>query len=129
MRKSIPIAGRSRSPDEPLPPGAAGRLFPGRGPPVGLRPPFSPRPGNSLTLIVADSHLDCRAAHATSVGSDQRDRMNLSTPPPPICGLSKGMMVQVATIALSSTLATFQVRFLSQSRTQSEAKTVESCIL
>ena len=29
---------------------------------LGLRPPFSPRPGNSLTLIVADSHLDCRAA-------------------------------------------------------------------
>jgi hypothetical protein len=35
--KIHPIAGRSRSPDDPLPRGAAGRLFPGRGPAVGLR--------------------------------------------------------------------------------------------
>jgi len=34
---------------------ASGRLFPGRAPSVGLRPPFSPRPGNLLTLIVADA--------------------------------------------------------------------------
>ena len=64
MRKSISIAGRSRSPDDPLPRGggAAGRLFPGLGPSVGLRPPFSPSPGNLLILIDGDSHLDCRAA-------------------------------------------------------------------
>src|ERR1700722_4168125 len=66
MRKSIPIAGRSRSPDDPLPPGAAGRLFPGRGPSVGLRPPFTPRPGNFLILIDGNSHLDCRAATGPS---------------------------------------------------------------
>ncbi|WP_158931211.1 MerR family DNA-binding protein, partial [Acidisphaera sp. S103] len=31
-------------------------------PAVGLRPPYTPRPGNLLILIDGDSHLDCRAA-------------------------------------------------------------------
>jgi len=48
--------------------------FPGAGPAVGLRPPFSQAPGNLLILIVGDSHLVCRAAGAVDfTWKDYRD--------------------------------------------------------
>ena len=61
--KIHPISDRSRSPDDPFSPkGTSSQVFRGLRFRSGSALPSAQAPENSLILIVARSHLDCRAA-------------------------------------------------------------------